>query len=78
MELKVDITDEVVMAALQAVGEIVVKKAKESMLGTNLRTEKAGYTILRNGEEVTEEDLKKERGEQHIPAKYELKITIEV
>lgn len=78
MTLKVDITDETVITALQAVGEVVVRNASESLLGTNLRTETAKYTILRNGEEVTAEELKKERGKQHTPAKYELKITIEV
>lgn len=78
MTLKVDITDEAVITALQAVGEIVVKNASESLLGTCLRTETAKYTILRNGEEVTAEELKKERGKQHTTAKYELKITIEV
>ena len=78
MMLKVDITDEAVITALQSVGEIIVKNASESLLGTNLKTETAKYTILRNGEEVTAEDLKKERGMQHTQAKYELKITIEV
>lgn len=78
MMLKVDITDEAVITVLQTAGEILVKNASESLLGTNLRTDTAKYTILRNGEEVTAEELKKERGKQHTPAKYELKITIEV
>lgn len=78
MKLKVDITDETVITALQTAGEIIVKNASESLLGTNLGTDTAKYTILRNGEEVTPEELKQQRGQEHAPAKYELKITIEV
>ena len=40
MELKVDITDEALITALNAVGEIVVKNASESLLGTSLRPKK--------------------------------------
>ena len=77
MELKVDITDEALITALNAVGEIVVKNASESLLGTSLRAKEAGYTILRNGEEVKPGEIKKTRGEKHTPAKYELIIKIE-
>ena len=64
MELKVDITDEALITALNAVGEIVVKNASESLLGTSLRAKEAGYTILRNGEEVNPGETKKQRGEK--------------
>ena len=77
MKLKVDITDEALITALNTVGEIVVKNASESLLGTSLRAKEAGYTILRNGEEVKPEETKKTRGEKHTPAKYELIIKIE-
>jgi len=77
MKLQVDITDEALIATLQALGEIAVKNASESLLGTSLRTKEAGYTILRNGEEVKPGDIKKQRGEKHTPAKYELIIKIE-
>lgn len=77
MTLKVDITDETIVTALNAAGEILVKNAKQSLLGTNLRAEQAGYVILRNGQEITPEELKQQRGQEHAPAKYELKITIE-
>ena len=77
MELKVDITDEALITALNAVGEIVVKNASERLLGTSLRAKEAGYTILRNGEEVKPVETKKTRGEKQTPAKYELIIKIE-
>jgi hypothetical protein len=77
MKLKVDITDEALITALNTVGEIVVKNASESLLGTSLRAKEAGYTILRNGEEVNPGEKKKQRGEKHTPAKYELIIKIE-
>ena len=75
-KLKVDITDEALVAALQTLGEIAVKNATESMLGTSLRVEKAGYTILRNGEEVKPGETEKKRGEKHTPAEYKLIIKI--
>ena len=77
MKLNVDITDEALIAALQTLGEIAVKNASESLLGTSLRAKEAGYTILRNGEEVNPGGTKKQRGEKHTPAKYELIIKIE-
>lgn len=77
MKLKVDITDEALITALNTVGEIVVKNASESLLGTSLRAKEAGYTILRNGEEVKPGETKKMRGEKHTPASYELIIKIE-
>ena len=77
MKLKVDITDEALITALNTVGEIVVKNASESLLGTSLRAKEAGYTILRNGEEVNPGETKKQRGEKHTQAKYELIIKIE-
>jgi len=77
MELKVDITDEALITALNTVGEIVVKNASESLLGTSLRAKEAGYTILRNGEEVKPGEIKKTRGKKHTPAKYKLIIKIE-
>ena len=77
MEQKVDITDEALIATLNTVGEIVVKNASESLLGTSLRAKEAGYTILRNGEEVKPGEIKKTRGEKRTPAKYELIIKIE-
>lgn len=77
MELKVDITDEALITALNTVGEIVVKNASESLLGTSLRAKEAGYTILRNGEEVKPGEIKKQQGGKHTPAKYELIIKIE-
>ena len=77
MKLKVDITDEALIATLQTLGEIAVKNASESLLGTSLRAKEAGYTILRNGEEVKPGETKKQRGEKHTPAKYELIIKIE-
>ena len=77
MELKVDITDEALIATLQTLGEIAVKNASESLLGTSLRAKEAGYTILRNGEEVKPGEIKKTRGEKHATAKYELIIKIE-
>lgn len=77
MKLKVDITDEALITALNTVGEIVVKNASESLLGTSLRTKEAGYTILRNGEEVKPGETKKQQGGKHTPAKYELIIKIE-
>ena len=77
MKLKVDITDEALITALNTVGAIVVKNAIESLLGTSLRAKEAGYTILRNGEEVKHGEIKKTRGEKHTPAKYELIIKIE-
>ena len=77
MKIKVDITDEALITALNTVGEIVVKNASESLLGTSLRAKEAGYTIMRNGEEVNPGETKKQRGEKHTPAKYELIIKIE-
>ena len=77
MKLKVDITDEALIATLQTLGEIAVKNASESLLGTSLRAKEAGYTILRNGEEVKPGETKKQQGEKHAPAKYELIIKIE-
>ena len=77
MMLNVDITDEALITALNTVGEIVVKNASESLLGTSLRAKEAGYTIMRNGEEVNPGETKKQRGEKHTPAKYELIIKIE-
>ncbi len=77
MKLKVDITDEALITALNTVGEIVVKNASESLLGTSLRAKEAGYTILRNGEEVKPGETKKQRGEKHTPAEYKLIIKIE-
>lgn len=77
MKLKVDITDEALITALNTVGEIVVKNASESLLGTSLRAKEAGYTILRNGEEVNPGETKKQQGGKHTPAKYELIIKIE-
>ena len=77
MELKVDITDEALIATLQTLGEIAVKNASESLLGTSLIAKEAGYTILRNGEEVKPGETKKQRWEKHTPAKYELIIKIE-
>ena len=77
MTLKVDITDEAVVTALNAIGEVVVKKTKELFEACpKTDSDSVEYVILRNGKEVTDEELKKERGEQHTPAKYELKITI--
>lgn len=77
MKLKVDITDEALITALNTVGEIVVKNASESLLGTSLRAKEAGYTILRNGEEVKPGETKKQRGEKHTQAEYKLIIKIE-
>lgn len=77
MKLKVDITDEALITALNTVGEIVVKNASESLLGTSLKAKEAGYTILRNGEEVNPGETKKTRGEKHTPAEYKLIIKIE-
>lgn len=77
MKLKVDITDEALITALNTVGEIVVKNASESLLGTSLRAKEAGYTILRNGEEVKPGETKKQRWEKHTPAEYKLIIKIE-
>lgn len=77
MKLKVDITDEALITALNTVGEIVVKNASESLLGTSLRAKEAGYTIMRNGEEVKPGETKKQRGETHTPAEYKLIIKIE-
>ena len=77
MKLKVDITDEALITALNTVGEIVVEDASESLLGTSLRAKEAGYTILRNGEEVKPGETKKTRGEKHTPAEYKLIIKIE-
>ena len=77
MKLKVDITDEALITALNTVGEIVVKNASESLLGTSLRAKEAGYTILRNGEEVKPGETKKQQVEKHTPAEYKLIIKIE-
>ena len=77
MKLKVDITDEALITALNTVCAIVVKNASESLLGTSLIAKEAGYTILRNGEEVKPGETKKQQGEKHAPAKYELIIKIE-
>ena len=77
MKINVDITDEALIATLQTLGEIAVKNASESLLGTSLRAKEAGYTILRNGEEVKPGETKKQQGEKHTPAKYELIIKIE-
>lgn len=76
MMLNVDITDEALITALNTVGEIVVKNASESLLGS-LRAKEAGYTIIRNGEEVKPGETKKQQGGKHTPAKYELIIKIE-
>lgn len=77
MKLKVDITDEALIATLQTLGEVAVKNASESLLGTSLRAKEAGFTILRNGEEVKPGEKKKTRERKHTPAKYELIIKTE-
>ena len=77
MEIRIDITEEALLTALNTVGEVLVSNAKESLFGTGINATKAGYTILRDGTEITPTEIKKQRGKKHTQAEYKLIITIE-
>jgi len=77
MEIRIDITEEALLTALNTVGEVLVSNAKESLFGTGINATKAGYAILRDGTEITSTEIKKQRGKEHTQAEYKLIITIE-
>lgn len=75
MKVTVDLTEEVVYSAIDEVGKELLSFLQYNDKTGNLRSSPS-YFITRNGRTVTEEDIKKMRGQKHERADYQLIVSI--
>lgn len=76
MKITVNILDEAIVLALQEIGSKLVANAESGDLGSF--GAKTCYEITRDGKPITPDEIKKERGKEHLPAEYKLIFRIEV